>query len=307
LTFAPGETVKTITLLLNEDAIVENTEKFSVSLSNPSGAVLDAQNTATVGILDDSPEATTNSIDDAQTFVATHYHDFLNRAPDPAGLQFWTSQITACGTDAKCIEAARINVSASFFLSIEYQETAYLLYLMQKESYTTLPKYAAFMRDLQEVSRGVIVNAPGWQQKLADNQQQFADKWINRPEFKAVYDSLSNDAYVNELYKNAGIAAPQVEKDKLVGALNTASMNRSAVLLAVASDATFRQQEQNAAFVLMEYFGYLRRDPDASPDSDLSGYNFWLTKLNQFNGNYLDAEMIKAFITSFEYRQRFGN
>jgi hypothetical protein len=268
--------------------------------------VLDAQNTATVGILDDSPEATTNSIDDAQTFVATHYHDFLNREPDPAGLQFWTSQITACGTDAMCIEAARINVSASFFLSIEYQETAYLLYLMQKESYTTLPKYAAFMRDLQEVSRGVVVNSPGWQQKLADNQQQFADKWINRPEFKAVYDSLSNDAYVNELYKNAGIQAPQAEKDKLVGALNTASMNRSAVLLEVAGDATFRQQEQNGAFVLMEYFGYLRRDPNASPDSDLSGYNFWLNKLNQFNGNYIDAEMIKAFTTSFEYRQRFG-
>jgi hypothetical protein len=180
LTFAPGETVKTITLLLNEDAIVEGTEKFSVSLSNPSGAVLDAQNTATVGILDDSPEATTNSIDDAQTFVATHYHDFLNRAPDPAGLQFWTSQITACGTDAKCIDAARINVSASFFLSIEHQETAYLLYLMQKESYVTMPRYDSFMRDLQEVSRGVVVNS-GWQQTLVYNQQHRADEWSIAP------------------------------------------------------------------------------------------------------------------------------
>ena len=306
MTFAPGETVKTITLLLNEDAIVEGTEKFSVSLSNPSGAVLDAQNTATVGILDDSPEATTNSIDDAQTFVATHYHDFLNRAPDPAGLQFWTSQITACGTDAKCIDAARINVSASFFLSIEHQETAYLLYLMQKESYVTMPRYDSFMRDLQEVSRGVVVNSPGWQQTLADNQQQLADEWVNRAEFKAAYDSLSNDAYVNTLYKNAGIVPQQAVKDKLVTGLNAANMNRSAVLLQVAGDATFRQQEQNAAFVLMEYFGYLRRDPNAAPDSDLSGYNFWLNKLNQFNGNYVDAEMIKAFTTSFEYRQRFG-
>jgi hypothetical protein len=100
---------------------------------------------------------------------------------------------------------------------------------------------------------------------------------------------------------------PQPEKDNLGAALNTASMNRSAVLLEVAGDATFRQQEQNAAFVLMEYFGYLRRDPDASPDSDLSGYDFWLGKLNQFGGNYVDSEMIKAFITSLEYRQRFGH
>jgi len=77
-------------------------------------------------------------------------------------------------------------------------------------------------------------------------------------------------------------------------------------LLLVASNAAFRQQEQNQAFVLMQYFGYLRRDADATPDSDFSGYNFWLNKLNSFGGNYVDAEMIKAFITSIEYRQRFG-
>jgi hypothetical protein len=56
----------------------------------------------------------------------------------------------------------------------------------------------------------------------------------------------------------------------------------------------------------MQYFGYLRRDPAAALDSDLSGYNFWLNKLNQFGGNYIDAEMIKAFLTSIEYRQRFA-
>jgi ribosomal protein L35AE/L33A len=305
LNFAPGETSKSFTLLVNEDMFGEGDETFNVVLSNPAGVALGAQSTAMVTIVDDVPDLF-NPIDDAQLFVHAHYHDFLNREPDAAGLAFWTSQITSCGSDAKCLDNARINVSASFFLSIEFQETAYLLYLMQKESYATLPKYAVFMRDLQEVSRGVIVNAPGWQQKLADNQQQFADKWVNRAEFKVAYDALSNDAYVNALYKNAGIAAPQTAKDKLVGALNTASMNRSAVLLDVAGDVTFRQQEQSAAFVLMEYFGYLRRDPNASPDADLSGYNFWLSKLNQFNGNYIDAEMIKAFTTSFEYRGRFG-
>jgi hypothetical protein len=305
LNFLPGETSKTFQVILNEDTYVEGTESFNITLSNPVGGIL-GQSTAPAFIADDATELLANPIDDAGIFVSMHYHDFLNREPDPAGLAFWTSQITSCGNDAKCIEEKRVNVSASFFLSIEFQETGYLLYLMQKESYSTMPKYASFMRDLQEVSRGLIVNAPGWQQKLADNQQQFADKWVNRAEFKAAYDALSNDAYVNALYKNAGIVPPQAEKDKLVAGLNTASMNRSAVLLEVANDSAFRQQEQNAAFVLMEYFGYLRRDPNASPDSDLSGYNFWFSKLNQFNGNYIDAEMIKAFITSFEYRQRFG-
>ena len=118
-------------------------------------------------ITDDVTEPSTNSIDDAGMFVYMHYHDFLNREPDPAGLAFWTQQITSCGNNAQCVEARRINVSASFFLSIEFQETAYLLYLMQKESYATMPKYTSFMRDLQEVSRGVIVNSPGWQQQLS--------------------------------------------------------------------------------------------------------------------------------------------
>ncbi len=74
----------------------------------------------------------------------------------------------------------------------------------------------------------------------------------------------------------------------------------------VAENATLSQQESNRAFVLMQFFGYLRRNPNEAPDADYTGYDFWLTKLNQFNGNYAGAEMVKAFIVSAEYRQRFG-
>lgn len=127
-----------------------------------------------------------------------------------------------------------------------------------------------------------------------------------RPVFKATYDGLSNAAYVNTLYANAGIVPPQAEQAALVARLDNASQTRAGVLLQIAADPAFRQQEQNPGFVMMEYFGYLRRDPNAAPDSDLSGYLFWLNKLNNFKGNYIDAEMVKAFITSFEYRQRFA-
>jgi len=63
--------------------------------------------------------------------------------------------------------------------------------------------------------------------------------------------------------------------------------------------------EFNRAFVLMEYFGYLRRNPNEGQDTDFSGYDYWLNKLNAFNGNFVNAEMVKAFIASGEYRGRF--
>jgi hypothetical protein len=74
----------------------------------------------------------------------------------------------------------------------------------------------------------------------------------------------------------------------------------------VAENPAFTSAEFSRTFVLMQYFGYLRRDPNATPDADFAGYNFWQNKLNQFDGNYINAEMVKAFISSDEYRHRFG-
>ena len=88
--------------------------------------------------------------------------------------------------------------------------------------------------------------------------------------------------------------------------LSTNAKTRAQVLRAVAEHQNLIDSEFNRAFVLMEYFGYFRRNPNDLPDSDYTGYDFWLTKLNQFNGNFVNAEMVKAFISSGEYRQRFG-
>jgi hypothetical protein len=99
------------------------------------------------------------------------------------------------------------------------------------------------------------------------------------------------------------------ERTDLINRLGVTPMDvskRAEVLRAVAEDSDLRSAEFNRAFVLMQYFGYLRRNPNEFPDSNFNGFNFWLDKLNQFNGNFIDAEMVKAFITSLEYRQRFG-
>jgi len=93
-------------------------------------------------------------------------------------------------------------------------------------------------------------------------------------------------------------------------AANTSNVTaRAQALRQIAEDQDLYNAEFNRAFVLAEYFGYLRRNPNDAPESslDYSGYDFWLSKLNQFNGNYIRAEMVKAFISSTEYRQRFGS
>ena len=80
---------------------------------------------------------------------------------------------------------------------------------------------------------------------------------------------------------------------------------RAQALRQVAENQNLSSNEFNRAFVLMQFMGYLRRDPNSGQDTDYTGYEFWLNKLNQFNGNYNAAEMVKAFIVSTEYRGRF--
>ena len=88
--------------------------------------------------------------------------------------------------------------------------------------------------------------------------------------------------------------------------LSNTEETRSTVLLKIVSDPGFIEKEKYRSLLLLHYFGYLRRNPNDPPDSDFAGYNFWLTKLNQFGGNFVNAEMVKAFIVSGEYRGRFG-
>ena len=241
-----------------------------------------------------------NPIDTPYNFVNQHYKDFLSRDPDTSGQNFWTSEITQCGTDPQCVEVKRNNVSAAFFLSIEFQETGYFVYRLEKASFDSRPRFRQFMADTSQAAGGVVVNTPGWEASLDANKNAFAQLWTLRADFKALYDSKTNAEYVDALYANAGVQLSAVERDALVNGLNALTETRATVLRKVADSAALRRKEYNRAFVLMQYFGYLRRDPDDE------GYNFWLKKLDDFSGDWQAAEMVKAFVTSIEYRRRFG-
>ena len=259
--------------------------------------------------------STPNAIDDAQFFVRQHYLDFLNREPDSTGLAFWTNEIASCGMDQQCIDTKRINVSAAYFLSIEFQQTGYLVYRMYQAAYGNLPnapvpiRFNEFVPDAQEISHGVVVGQTGWETALENNKQAFSDEFVTRSRFMSAYSqSMTPAEFVNKLNANGGNPLTPTERDHLVSDLEAGAKTRAEVLRAAAENEQLAKQEFNRAFVLMQYFGYLRRNPNDAPEPtlDFQGYNFWLNKLNQFNGDFAGAEMVKAFITSGEYRGRFG-
>ncbi len=427
LAFNPGETSKTFRVLIvdNNEIGGGSSHDLKLVLSNPTGATLGNPSEARLFISDnegDTPGQPPNIIDDPQYFVRQHYFDFLNREPDQAGLDFWTSQITSCGGLQLCVERKRINVSAAFFLSLEFQRTAAIAYIAERAAFGGLPRYIPFMRDIQALQKGYIFGPPQTEAILETNKQAFFDELVTRPEFTAKYATLSNQDYVSALFANAplntttgelyvaqlksaeqvpasnspakgllilrqaktglsvsislylsgltsaetaahlhGPAAPgstgpaivtlpsgsfvnfetpltlsqfrdlsgghlyvdvhtanfpdgeirgQIPSNAFVIAMITRSLddgiiNRAQALRLVAETDFLNQLELNRMFVLMEYFGYLRRNPDESPDSNLDGFNYWLNKLNAANGNYIEAEMVKAFISSDEYRRRF--
>ena len=255
------------------------------------------------------------TINDADFFVSTQYVDFLSRFPDQSGFGFWTNDITTCGVDPSCTEVKRINVSAAFFLSIEFQQTGYLVYKMYEAGFGNLSgkpvpvRREDFVPDTRSIGSGVVVGQQGWEGVLDANKNTFALAFVQRPAFQAAFPAtMTAQQFVDKLDTNAGGVLSSSEKSSLVGTLGATpadNTKRASVLRSVAENSNLSQREFNKAFVLMQYFGYLKRNPDDAPDANFDGYNFWLGKLNQFSGNYIQAEMVKAFISSSEYLNRF--
>jgi hypothetical protein len=259
-----------------------------------------------------------NPLDTTEYFVRQQYVDFLSREPDESGLGFWVNNIESCGTDQNCRAAKRTDTSAAFFLSTEFQQTGYLVYRIYQAAYGDMPnapvplRLSEFTPDSRELSKGVVVLQSGWEQVLENNKQAFALEFVQRDRFTSAYPTtMTPSEIVDRLFANAGVTPSDSERAAAINEFGSATTStdvaaRSRALRRVAENSTLAQQEFNAAFVLMQYFGYLRRDPDTGPDTDFSGYSFWLTKLDNFNGNFQQAETVKAFLVSGEYQRRFS-
>jgi hypothetical protein len=301
-----------------DDSLQESPETFTVSLFNPTANFTPGtNNTVTVTINDNDSVTGINPVDNSTFFVRQHYLDFLGREPDSAGLAFWVNNIESCGTDQNCREVKRVDTSASFFLSIEFQETGFYLLRLQAAAFNkqsddanSRVSYTNFMRDARQIGEGVVIGQAGALARLDQNKAAYALQIVSTPAFNQNNSTSVAGDYVDALFTRAlrfnGSPTTQ-ERQAAIDAFGIGDLvGRAAALQAVADSNSVRQKQINSAFVLMEYLGYLRRNPTDAPDTDNSGYSFWLNKLNDFDGDFRKAEMVKAFITSIEYRQRFG-
>lgn len=325
LRFGANESSKSFDVLISEDIKLEGTETFTITLSNGTGqALLGSPSTASVVIIDDAIEAGPNPIDFNDIFVGQHYHDFLGRQGDSPGQIFWEGQISGCGANTACINDRRINVSAAFFLSIEFQQSGYFVIRAHKAGFGNAkanPRYLTFLRDQRRIGEGLIVGNTGWEALLDANRQAFLQEFVSRPEFVASFpQGLNVFTYVDTLFANEAVIPTASERQGAINAYGTGNTpGRAAALKSVIeSDSVFNNQ-YNPAFVLMQYFGYLRRDADDVPNTNFDGYDFWLAKMNQFSiagENVRDddvalarvkrADMVESFLVSSEYRARFG-
>ena len=286
VTFGAGESSKTISIPIVDDAYAEGSETFTISLHNPSGVVLGPPTSAIITINDNETVNGQNPIDQTAFFVRQHYVDFLGREPDPAGFSGWQNIINTCPPGN--ITCDRVHVSGSFFQSPEFQQRGYFVYRFYPVSFGRKPGYDEFIPDLARVS-GFLTDAQLEAAKLA-----FIAEFMSRPAFITKFNGLDNTQYVDTLLATAGVTSGS--RNFWIAALTNGTLTRAQVLREIAESSEVNAKYYNQAFVVMQYFGYLRREPDAL-------YLNWIQELDT-TGN--PRNMINGFVNSLEYRLRFG-
>ncbi len=185
----------------------------------------------------------------------------------------------------------------------QYEKWSQTVFRFTVASFGRLPRYQDFMRDIREVGRGVMPGFEEQEEQLESNLREFAEGWARREEFKAVYDPLSDAQYVERLLTNAGLKLSDGDRAGLVAELANGYETRAGLLLKLVLNQQFVEQEHRRSFVVLHYFGYLRRNPDDPPDTGLGGVQFWVEDLERMND---PSRIANAFKESIEYREKRG-
>jgi len=262
------------------------------------------------------------TIADYDFFIQQQYIDFLRRFPEPAGLKFYVDILNGCApSDTECIKYTRGALSANFFRSPEFQAKGSLvmyLYMisfgqravsvaeLSDASKIERPHYAEFMADVAAVTDPADRNGPDPTKKAA-----FLVAWVQRPEFLNLYPtSLTNAQLGAALATKAGVTLSSSTQNAIV-----AAPSRAEVARIVAESPEVNAKFYKPAFVTMEYFGYLRRDPEdchdhanwfGSSDGSGCGYIFHNNRFQLVaDPDFLENTIVRGFIEAPEYLGRF--
>jgi hypothetical protein len=309
LNFAAGEAEKTISVPVIDDTHVEGSESFHVALSNPTGAALSQPATALVTITDNDAGGAQNPVvASLPFFVRQQYLDFLSREPDADGFNAWLTVLNNCSdpfSRPTVISACdRIYVSGEgFFRSPEFRLKGFYVFRFYKAAFNRLPEYLEVVADMSFV-------AGQTEAEVYARKAQLATLITERQEFQTLYGGMNNAQYVNVLlgrYRLTQLTTPDpAQPDSsmkttltaadLANRLAAGTLTRAQVLRAVADSEEVGAEEFRNAYVSMQYYGYLRRKPDAD------GFRAWLGVL--LNGG--ERFMVDGFLNSVEYKLRFG-
>ncbi|HEY5884872.1 MAG TPA: NF038122 family metalloprotease [Pyrinomonadaceae bacterium] len=317
--FAAGEAVKPIVVSLVNDAHVEGSETFTITLTNPVGTSIGSRSVSTVTIQDnDTDSNATNPFLNNAFFVRQQYLDFLLREPDAAGFNDWQTVLNGCGPDQGWLGSPptcdRVHVSSGFFRSTEFGEKGYWIYRFYESALGRRPAFAEFMPEVRRLSG--LMSDSEQEARRAD----FISRFMQLPEFTGIFSGLTDSpsdaaAFVAKLEEKARVTLPatatteagqppQFGRQELINRMangqSAAQTMREFIEQKVVWDAYFFR-----AFVAMQYFGYLRRDPEPA------GYDDWVRVLTSGDaptgiqpGDF--RHLIFGFVYSVEYRERFG-
>ena len=205
------------------------------------------------------------------------------------GYQGWQDILNNCGVTV-APPCDRIEVSSAFFRSPEFQDRGYFIYRFYS-AVGKIPLYEGFMPDLAKVSGFLSA------QQLEANKAAFVNEFMTRTDFQSKYGAVTDPtSYVDALLQTVGLPN-HPSRQAWINGLTAGTLTKGQVLRALVESGEVYQKYYNEAFVIMQYFGYLRRSADDS-------YINWIQTMNSTGGDY--RTMINGFLNSAEYRLRFG-
>ena len=243
-----------------------------------------------------------NPLEDGNFFVRQQYLDFLNRAPEQGGLDAWLGVLGRCpnsGYGSTHPDCDRVQISSGFYRSPEFSGRGFFVYRLFDAALGRMPRYAEFMPDMARLG------TPQTAAELESSKAAFVAEFMARPEFNGIYSGLTTaanaEAFVAKLEKTANLTL--ANRAQLISEMKAGSKTAAQTLRAFIESEEVQTRFFYRGFVAMQYFGYLRRDPEPA------GFEAWVNVLtygapNVQTGDY--RTLIFGFLHSFEYRNRFG-